>query len=121
MTDTKVTPYPETPAEVASAVLEAIEKQPHTLSMGEWYYHPDRTALPPSDEPDCGTAMCVAGWAAHVTGWTLVGDHHATKDGRTRTIEFVGTAVLGLDDETNGLFWFKDEEALAKLREIAGR
>ena len=121
MTDTTVTPYPETPAAVAAAVLDAIERQPNTLSMGEWYHHPQSLALLPSAEPDCGTTMCVAGWAAHVTGWTLTNDHDAAKDGQTQTIEFVATQALGLDEDTNDLFWDPAEDAIAELREIAGR
>ncbi|HEY6116440.1 MAG TPA: hypothetical protein VI172_10810 [Candidatus Dormibacteraeota bacterium] len=120
MTDTTVTPYPSTPAEVAAAVLDAIELRPDTLNMSEWYYHPDSRYLMPSDEPDCGTTMCVAGWAAHVVGWTLVNDFDATRGDETETIAFVATLALGLDDETD-LFRMPAAQALRRLREIAGR
>ncbi|MGW1001768.1 hypothetical protein [Streptomyces sp. NPDC002520] len=115
------TTYPTTPAEVAAAVLDAIERRRDAFRMNEWFYQPQHRALLPSDEPDCGTTMCIAGWAAHVTGWTLYNSLHAIKDGESRLIESVATDALGLDCETNEIFWWPGDDALSRLREIAGR
>ncbi|MDW8478516.1 hypothetical protein R3L02_42995 [Streptomyces scabiei] len=47
MTDIEVTPKPETPAAVASAVLSAIEAQPNVFNMDHWAYLPEALRLPP--------------------------------------------------------------------------
>ncbi len=120
MTDTKVTTYPSTPAAVAAAVLDAIEKYPEAFDMNSWAYLPDSDPLRPDETPVCGTTMCVAGWAAHLTGWTISsGTHQATKDGRQRWIEDVAQEALDLD--MPDLFHMPARTALAELREIAGR
>ncbi|MEU6375538.1 hypothetical protein [Streptomyces sp. NPDC046909] len=72
MTDTEVAPKPETPADVAAAVLDAIEAQPDVFNMDNWAYLPEALRLAPEEAPACGSQLCAAGWTAHVTGWTLV-------------------------------------------------
>ncbi|MGW0332166.1 hypothetical protein ACWD0J_09900 [Streptomyces sp. NPDC003011] len=72
MTDTEVTPKPETPAAVASAVLDAIEAQPDVFHMDHWAFLAEALRLPPEEAPACGSLLCAAGWTAHLTGWTLV-------------------------------------------------
>ncbi|MCC9154879.1 hypothetical protein LZP81_30935 [Streptomyces parvulus] len=122
MTDTKVA-YPSTPGAIAAAVLDAVEQNPEAFDMTSWLYLPDADLLRPNETPTCGTTMCIAGWAAHLTGWTLSngahGAHVATKDGRTRWIEDVAQEALGLD--MPDLFHKHARTALAELREIAGR
>lgn len=125
MTDTTTPLYPDTPAAVAAAVLDAIALHPGSLHMGSWASLPDGD-LAPGDPVQCGTTMCIAGWAAHLTGYTLCADDedpgvYAFKDGEEHEVEDVGTAALGLDHTTKGLFWLPASAALAALREIAGR
>lgn len=49
---------------------------------------------------DCGTTACVAGWAAHFTGWksavNTFDSTRVTKDGREMLTELVGEDELGL-------------------------
>ncbi|WND33988.1 hypothetical protein RI578_06625 [Streptomyces sp. BB1-1-1] len=118
MTETTVTPYPDTPAAVAAAVLDAIEAEPGAFDMSTWFWSSNATSLPPQQTPDCGTTMCAAGWAAHLTGWTLRGTV-ATKDGQVREIEDVARKALGL--KTDSLFYTNADDAIETLRTIAGR
>lgn len=142
MTDTTAR-CPETPAEVAAAVLDAIEHRPDVFDMHNWVRLPDRDELRPTAEPSCGTKLCAAGWAAHLTGWTLVdlGEEDyadvtvrdddgteslitcsvfAEKGAERRLIDHVAADALDLTpDET---FWYGDgPTAIARLQEIAGR
>lgn len=143
MTDTGVTPKPETPAAVASVVLDAIEAQPDALNMDNWAYLPEALRLAPEEAPACGSQLCAAGWTAHLTGWTLVdlpdgeqaevtgvdedGDEYETlasvyaeRGEERRLICDVAAKALGL--KPNETFWYEDAStALQRLREIAGR
>jgi hypothetical protein len=115
--------FPQTPAEVAAAVLDAIEARPDTLYMKTWATLPTGV-LRPGDELQCGTTMCIAGWAAHLTGYTLRREAedvgiYAEKDGHKYEVENVAIEALGLDDTE--LFWMAAESALVLLRQIAGR
>lgn len=135
-----------TPAEVAAAVLDGIENYPGSFDMENWARLTDIDALQPDRAPTCGTAMCVAGWAAHVTGWTLVDAPYnddqdeepvlitdsqgltslefvtvyAKKDGVNRLISDVARDALGLTQPQT--FWHaRPAVALQRLRQIAGR
>ncbi|MGW6292460.1 hypothetical protein [Streptomyces sp. NPDC055058] len=118
MPDTPATTYPDTPAAVATAVLEAVQNRPHALNMNAWYDDPDERPLAPQDAPGCNTTLCVAGWAAHLTGWTLhTGSVWVEKDGHMELIETVAREALGLD--SNGLFYTNSATAISVLRDIA--
>ncbi|MET9081421.1 hypothetical protein ABZX77_05880 [Streptomyces sp. NPDC004237] len=134
---------PSTPAEVAAAVLDGIENYPGAFDMENWASLEDTPRLEPHRPPTCGTAMCAAGWTAHVTGWSLVdlpsgeevevfadradgtqyltrADVYAEKDGERRLICDVAREALGLTDSNT--FWYQGADtALERLREIAGR
>lgn len=144
MTDTTVTPHPQTPAEVAAAVLEAIEASPDAFYMDDWANLPDDTPLQPYVAPSCGTTLCAAGWAAHLTGWTLVeveegtspadiivrlpdgrdvpgyAGVYAEKAGERREVAYAANVAFGFQPGEG--FWHVDEAtALAELRRLAGR
>ncbi|WP_416976682.1 hypothetical protein [Streptomyces sp. T028] len=146
MTEPTVTPYPETPAAVAAAVLDQVEAHPEAFYMGAWVElgAGNYPALLASVAPACGTTLCAAGWAAHLTGWHIVvlpdddpvediivveddgtesvtrGSVFAEKDGERRLIGQVAANVLGLTRTQT--FWYGDPEtALSRLRQIAGR
>ncbi|MFJ8153920.1 hypothetical protein [Streptomyces sp. NPDC094468] len=127
MPDTLTPPsLPRTPAEVAAAVLDRIEQYPEMFDMNNWAVLPTGV-LEPGDDIQCGTTMCIAGWAAHLTGYTLhrtpdgLGAY-ARKDGRRYEVEFAAARVLGVDEVAAAqLFWDPADVALAQLREIAGR
>jgi hypothetical protein len=142
MTDTEVTPNPKTPADVASAVLDAIETQPDIFGMDHWAWLPDTISLAPEETPACGSQLCAAGWTAHLTGWTLMSlpddeqtevtaldddgteyetlaSVYAERDNERRLICDVAAKALGL--KPNETFWYVDAPtALKRLREIAG-
>ncbi|MEU3899769.1 hypothetical protein [Streptomyces sp. NPDC045251] len=118
MTDTTATTYPDTPAAVAAAVLDAIEREPEAFDMASWFWQPEGGALEPGQVPDCGTTMCVAGWAAHLTGWTLRNTQYAQKGDLVAAIEDIGQRALGLDRPH--LFHESSAVAINALREIAG-
>jgi hypothetical protein len=62
-------------ARTARKVLEAIEANPEAFYMSAWFSVRDGEVSLAPDAPVCGTTMCVAGWAAHLNGWTLaIGD-----------------------------------------------
>ncbi|MGW3954657.1 hypothetical protein ACWEKM_27835 [Streptomyces sp. NPDC004752] len=143
MTDTEATRYPETPAEVASAVLDAIETRPDAFNMDHWAFLPGMISLAPEKAPACGSLLCAAGWTAHLTGWTLValpedqqaevtaldddGDEcdelarvYAERGAERRLIWDVAAKALGL--RRSETFWYTEAPiALKRLREIAGR
>ncbi len=68
------------PAVVAGAVLAAIHCSPQAFDMLAWYEDPQGRLLEPGHKPERGTTLCVAGFTAHVTGWTLVDATNARKD-----------------------------------------
>ncbi|WP_405576114.1 hypothetical protein [Streptomyces sp. NBC_01092] len=143
MTDAMATPHPATPAEVASAVLDAIETRPDAFNMDHWALLPDMISLAPKKAPACGSQLCAAGWTAHLTGWTLVelpydqqtevialdedGDEYDTlvsvyaeRGNERRMIGDVAAQALGLRHSET--FWYAEAPiALKRLREIAGR
>jgi hypothetical protein len=141
MPETASKPLPSTAAEVAAAVLDEIENYPGAFDMNEWV-RLDIPRLAPDQRPTCGTALCAAGWAAHVTGWTIVdlpggetvdiptttaGSEftetvgvYAEKNGDKRLIWDVAREALGLEERQT--FWYDaPETALIRLRQIAGR
>ncbi|MCW8103539.1 hypothetical protein [Streptomyces tauricus] len=113
------TTYPSTPAEVAAAVLDAIDAHPEAFDMNFWLFKLDGEYLTPETEPTCGTTMCGGGWAAHLTGWTLGPRRHSYKDGEDRLTEEVAAEALGLPD--TALFHGTADALLSRLRAIAGR
>jgi hypothetical protein len=57
--------------EVAAAALGAICASPQTLDMLEW----STTDLAPEQDPAaCGTRLCLAGWVAHLLGYSIEGE-----------------------------------------------
>jgi hypothetical protein len=121
---TSTTAGPTEVAELAGRILDAIEANPGAFDMDAWYRNPARAELLPDAEPACGTTMCIAGWAAHLTGWTLGRYSRASKGGVGRFIENVAADALGFtesDSSTVSLFHMPAYKALAELRAMAGR
>lgn len=134
---------PSTPAEVAAVILDKIEQYPKSFDMDSWFQcgPNDETALPPGAIPACGTTLCAAGWAAHVTGWTLkfdplrpevtARDEHgeylttsevyAEKGSERRMIPTVAADALGLTPDRTTFWYAEPDVALERLRAIAGR
>lgn len=104
----RATPFPATPAEVASAILEAIAAQPEAFTMEHWAMLLGVHSLVPDEAPACGSTLCAAGWAAHVTGWTLVSLPFTDADGASQlddaeALEFTTILALGLAARPGGL------------------
>ncbi|MET8291510.1 hypothetical protein ABZV80_41010 [Streptomyces sp. NPDC005132] len=141
MTDTLNTTAPGTPADVAGAVLDAIEAHPGAFSMRAWCWLPDGAPLPPNVAPPSGSTLCAAAWASHLTGWTLIDGttlvkvtsrlksdvpyegyayNYALKNGEARDIASVADDAPGLEPG-HGLWNGDEDAAIERLRQIAGR
>jgi hypothetical protein len=109
------------PAEVAQQVLDAIELYDAAFDMDTWFYTAGTGFLSPAETPSCGTTLCVAGWAAHLTGWTLIkapGSRvYAVRGDRCALIPDAAREALGLPNDE--LFHLSSEDALFRLRRIA--
>lgn len=104
----------------ARRVLEAIEIHKDNFDMYHWvFFEGELDALEPNADPECGTTLCVAGWAAHLDGWRIRrSDSLAEKNGIVRPIANVGLQFLGL--KSDDIFFDSDEEvAKTFLRELA--
>ena len=77
------------------AILAHIEAHPEQWDQS-WYF--TEAAEPSADW--CGTACCIAGFAAARAGWTPVGtlflSTQVVKDGVTRDVVEVAAEILGL-------------------------
>lgn len=129
---------PSTPAAVARAVLDAIEASPGSFDMDRWVSVDGGRPLPgyrlaPGADL-CRSTMCVAGWAAHVTGWTIVAVDepvqmtfvdrtdwtvlYVEKAHERRRLWDVARAALGLTEAET--FWDVEPEiAISRLQAIA--
>ncbi|KOT51163.1 MULTISPECIES: hypothetical protein [Streptomyces] len=91
-------------ADLAARIRTEITERPEHHDQHYWFEGVD-TLLPTDDLLDgaleCGTTLCVAGYAAHLSGYALAGSK-AFKPGQTssyRYIRFVAQEKLGLDRE----------------------
>lgn len=120
-----IIPDDATPAAAARAILDAIKANPQRHDQtswvklvdanGDWLCDvPHATAIDPTE---CGTTMCVAGWAAHLNGWTLHSDSGiATRGDNSDThVREIGRCLLGLSrGAARHLFYETDEDAARK-------
>lgn len=104
-------------------IIEIIERQPENWNQGWWAiaarpagtedYHTTYRYLDDTDytPESCGTAFCVAGWAAHLTGYKIrwytardedgnpnIEAEYCDKDGEVMTIPHAAKLVLGIHD-----------------------
>lgn len=112
------------PAALAGRILNKIETHPENFDMGSWYStaSPSAPLLLPEVDPECGTTLCAAGWAAHLGGYTLIVDGGAYLDpAHVLSVPVAARALLGLTDEqANDLFYASATGAVGKLRQLAG-
>ena len=107
-------------AKRAQQILEAVKfENLRNLDMGTWFTPSgEQMTLPPDATPACGTTMCVAGWGAHLAGWTLsYAGAQAIKGDDVRPVSEVGQEWLGLPNDH--LFFFSNDDALIALEELA--
>lgn len=118
--------WPETPAEVAQATLDAIDAEREAFDMDVWVLFSGHNSsygmLTPEDRPSqCGTLLCLAGFIAHVTGWTIESYRRVTKGGEVRDMQSVAISELGIDYNTARHLFYEGTEGVAyeRLRVIA--
>lgn len=118
-------------AVLAQKILDNIAKHPDSFDMDNWFKRDDeREVLRATEEITCGTTLCVAGWAGHLSGYTL--SHHlddtgdvprmlalASKDGVGRPLTAVAMKLLGLSNDS--LFHTDEDGAREWLGNIAAR
>jgi hypothetical protein len=124
---------PRTPQELAAEILLIAEKGEH-FNMSRWWsseYREERLFLPAAQqELDCGTTMCAAGWALHLTGWDLrireregftsIAMAENPTTGETGSIHEVAARALGLTSrEAESLFHTSAPIAIELLRQLA--
>lgn len=97
--------------DLAIQVRDAIELDPTGHDQERW-----------ATQTECGTTMCIAGWACVKAGYTLdwesnyEGDVWANTvtedDGQRRGIGLKAIELLGLhDNDADDLFWADNEDA----------
>ncbi|MER6409359.1 hypothetical protein ABT269_39235 [Streptomyces viridosporus] len=115
-------------AELAARILRALTDHPDHYDQTNWLQGVD--VLQPTDTLtdgalDCGTTLCVAGFAAHLTGYTLTAAVRtlAHRPGHPPApVRNVARDELGLtDSDADWLFWGarRPEHARAALRQLA--
>lgn len=116
--------------ELAQKILDQVENKPHTHNQRFWF-RKDRTGedsytLMPYDSVECGTTLCVAGWAAHMNGYLLT--HYqggvtiaSLPLGPQRQVPDVGRELLGLSEMDAYILFHHTyvTEAVAALEQIA--
>jgi hypothetical protein len=95
---------PLTGAALAKAILDKINAEPDRFDMSVWA---SRSADPdPEERSECGTSLCIAGWAVYLNGGRFVfrtdtqfvTDRVAQPDGVVVDIGTWAADLLGLDD-----------------------
>lgn len=121
-----------TPQELAAEILVIAEKGEHFNMNFWWMLKDESTGMPVRSFPaeltelDCGTTMCAAGWALHLTGWNLresptalaTAQHVVT--GEILLIENAAARMLDIDaDQAQELFHTNGPVAIELLRQLA--
>jgi hypothetical protein len=124
---------PRTRQELAAEILLQAEKGEH-FNMSRWWsseHLEERLFFPAArQELDCGTTMCVAGWALHLTGWDLrirkregfspIAMAENPTTGETGSIHIVAARALGLTSgQAEELFFTGAPIAIELLRQLA--
>ncbi|WP_330342639.1 hypothetical protein [Streptomyces sp. NBC_00557] len=96
-------------AELAARILHQITEYPEHYNQTYWLNGTD-ILFPHTDlnhsEHHCGTTLCIAGHAAHLTGYTLTSDHATKPRHPTVSIYAAARAELELTEEdATWLFW----------------
>lgn len=116
-----------TPAELATEILAAIEREPLAFSMYSWVRADDPEEHPvllPEESPaSCGTTLCVAGWAMHLSGYkvdTVIGAYINPGNHHRYHMEPKAAELLGLSqEEAAELFHTSGDVAKIALQQIA--
>lgn len=106
---------------MATAVLEKINQHPESFDMKYWasdYVRAD------GDASVCGTTLCVAGWVAHLLGYTILGVSGAAfrpgRESKRRYVDQIAQEALELTaSQAATLFYASKDTALRILEELA--
>lgn len=96
--------------DTATAVLEAIRRNPHSHDQANWVRHDGEP-----EETSCGTKRCIAGWTLHAHGYNdlsikWMGGGPLEDNGLPR-VATVAAELLGIDHEDAYiLFYFAPNE-----------
>ncbi len=103
----------------AKKIYEIVTTHPESFDMAFWCENADidLDRLKPEDEViNCGTTMCIAGWAAHLAGYTLVDGYDAVRGNEETTISNAAMGELyGTQEALDRLFGMTNEDALDAL------
>lgn len=85
----------------ARRVLDAIRAHPTAFEVTSWVRPPDDAGLefllrPGQNPAECGTTLCVAGWAAWLGGWAIAPSGRAYKEGAASWVALAGAEFLGI-------------------------
>ncbi|MEU1827179.1 hypothetical protein ABZ502_32725 [Streptomyces abikoensis] len=109
-------------ATLARYILDSILTHPDQYDQSAWFTSDH--LLTPDAEPECGTTLCVAGWAAHLSGYTLVHDGWPTaiKDGEHVSVDRAAELALNISPYDAAVLFHGDllpEQAIAALDQLA--
>ncbi len=112
-------------------ILNAIQLNPYNFDMSSWFnanYNwtngtVNAPALMPDADPECGTTLCIAGWAVHQAGYVMYADGISCKipdAWEIKNIELVARDYLGLEGaEADWLFTRGNSTAIEYLTLLA--
>lgn len=115
--------------DLAKLILEQLEEKPHTHNQQYWF-RKDRSGasvdtLMPGERVECGTTLCVAGWAAYMNGYMLTsyekGITTATLPfGPQRQVPDVAQELLGISEMDAYILFHNtnNDEAIMALEQL---
>lgn len=115
--------------ELAQHILNQLEEKPYAHNQ-RWWFHKNRSSeatsvLMPGERVECGTTLCVAGWAAYISGYMLTsyegGITTATLPfGPQRQVPDIGRELLDLSEMDAYILFHNtsNEEAKMALEQI---
>ncbi len=109
----------------AKRIYETVTKYPENFNMRYWFYtegEEDYYIKPADEVTNCGTTLCIAGWAAHFAGYTLTNGAYAKRDDVV-DLMFISHAakgeLYGDKDSLGDLFELDHDEALHALKRMS--
>ena len=125
-----LTPQPTLNVELLDKTLEFIRANKKRWDQGVWRYVSLGSRTPQKvaalkKAPECGTAMCFAGWAAQISGCTwAVSTQKLVAEALEENYQVEDTSILATPEErATGLGWYDDDRKayLVSARDRAKR
>lgn len=112
-------------SDMAEKILTSIEANHKWFNMDEFVYFDDDAQIVTPNEPICGTTLCVAGFAAYLSGWTTsrtgssrIGSY-CVKGALEDRISNVASEALDIGIVGPELYFTNEDIALAVLKRMA--